>query len=243
MKSHQNTYFIADFVGRTVRKPALLIVVLQLCFGLGSTAIAQRAGVGDKQEYIQSMTVLDNGLAVTRTTLPGQEPQTVVGYGTTMQSVSAGAGRTQTVFEGQFLPVQQRYAQHGLLNQQTNFPTYQQPSLPPPGQTLSQSNATPFATVDANFANQIPTLGLPGNYVTPPTRNPHCFGRATTLFSPGPLVGSDFSTGSGQAVVQPVLPIQNLPPGTYVGRGLLGQPTAYVDGQPMRNLLRFLIYP
>ena len=28
--------------------------------------------------------------------------------------------------------------------------------------------------------------------------------------------------------------------GTYVGRGLIGQPKAYVDGQPLRNFFRFL---
>lgn len=39
---------------------------------------------------------------------------------------------------------------------------------------------------------------------------------------------------------QPLVATQNMPPGTYMGRGLMGQPTAYVDGQPMRNLFRFI---
>jgi hypothetical protein len=36
--------------------------------------------------------------------------------------------------------------------------------------------------------------------------------------------------------------LQNMPPGTYVGRGLIGQPAAYVDGQPLRNLIRYISF-
>jgi hypothetical protein len=39
---------------------------------------------------------------------------------------------------------------------------------------------------------------------------------------------------------QPIVATKNLPPGTYMGRGMFGQPTAYVDGQPMRNLFRYV---
>ncbi|MCH2180139.1 MAG: hypothetical protein MK106_15185 [Mariniblastus sp.] len=33
---------------------------------------------------------------------------------------------------------------------------------------------------------------------------------------------------------------QNLPPGTYMGKAIFGQPQSYVDGEPMRNMFRFL---
>lgn len=49
---------------------------------------------------------------------------------------------------------------------------------------------------------------------------------------------SSFLTGSGQYT--PLLQFRNMPPGTYLGQGLIGQPTAYVDGQPFRNLLRYV---
>lgn len=49
---------------------------------------------------------------------------------------------------------------------------------------------------------------------------------------------SSFLTGSGQYT--PLLQFRNMPPGTYLGQGLVGQPTAYVDGQPLRNLLRYV---
>lgn len=49
---------------------------------------------------------------------------------------------------------------------------------------------------------------------------------------------SPFLTGSGQYT--PLLNFRNMPPGTYLGQGLIGQPTAYVDGQPFRNLIRYI---
>ena len=39
---------------------------------------------------------------------------------------------------------------------------------------------------------------------------------------------------------RPVLPIVGLNNNSYVGRGLLGQPEVYTDGQPIRNALRYL---
>ena len=45
---------------------------------------------------------------------------------------------------------------------------------------------------------------------------------------------------SGSGVYQPVVRLANVRPGTYLGQGIIGQPTAYVDGQPLRNLLRYI---
>ena len=48
-----------------------------------------------------------------------------------------------------------------------------------------------------------------------------------------------FFTGRGQ--YPNLLSFRNLPPGTQLGQGIIGQPTAYVDGQPARNLFRWLL--
>lgn len=48
-----------------------------------------------------------------------------------------------------------------------------------------------------------------------------------------------FFTGRGQ--YPNLLSFRNLPPGAQLGQGIIGQPTAYVDGQPARNLLRWLL--
>ncbi|MEM9943473.1 MAG: hypothetical protein AAF939_18060 [Planctomycetota bacterium] len=47
-----------------------------------------------------------------------------------------------------------------------------------------------------------------------------------------------FLTGSG--VYTPLLKLVPNKYGTYLGQGIIGQPTAYVDGEPLRNLLRYL---
>jgi hypothetical protein len=44
----------------------------------------------------------------------------------------------------------------------------------------------------------------------------------------------------GTSAYTPLLPIEPLYPNTYFGRGIIGQPTAYVGGQPMRNLMRYI---
>ena len=49
---------------------------------------------------------------------------------------------------------------------------------------------------------------------------------------------SPFISGSGYYT--PLLNFRNMPQGTYLGQGIIGQPTAYVDGQPLRNLLRYV---
>lgn len=54
----------------------------------------------------------------------------------------------------------------------------------------------------------------------------------------GGSVLTPFLTGSGRYT--PILNFRNMPPGTYLGQGIIGQPTAYVDGQPLRNLLRYV---
>lgn len=46
-------------------------------------------------------------------------------------------------------------------------------------------------------------------------------------------------TGNGYRALIP----RPLPAGTYIGQGWLGQPKAYVNNQPLRNALRYLIIP
>lgn len=43
-----------------------------------------------------------------------------------------------------------------------------------------------------------------------------------------------------RATWRPLIPLRALPAGTYVGQGLIGQPVAYVDGEPVRNFFRYV---
>ncbi len=86
------------------------------------------------------------------------------------------------------------------------------------------------------------------------------------VFAPAPLAGvqpppatySPTQAGPGVQQLTPTVPfvpaqqqgtwtplvrLQNLPSGAHIGQGIIGSPKAYVDGQPFRNLLRYLIIP
>lgn len=119
----------------------------------------------------------------------------------------------------------------------------------------------PYAS--GTMVRQIPTLGftpssryrngngwnqaglLPGNgAVAPPAASlPPSLGGATpwsngSLLQQPPQVIPPGLNGTGQGPA-PLIKFQNMPPGSYLGQGIVGQPKAYVDGQPIRNLLRY----
>ncbi|MEL7499466.1 MAG: hypothetical protein AAFN77_17815 [Planctomycetota bacterium] len=106
-------------------------------------------------------------------------------------------------------------------------PNYVQPNVTQ-GQTFRQSNVA---------ANQAPSLAgstafaQQPNYQFQPGLGVPQFGTRGNVLTP-------FVTGSG--VYTPLLPLVSQRPGTYMGQGIIGQPTAYVDGQPLRNLLRYI---
>jgi len=51
-----------------------------------------------------------------------------------------------------------------------------------------------------------------------------------------------FGGHSGQSGYRSLVP-RSLPAGTYIGQGWLGQPKAFVNNQPLRNFMRYLIVP
>lgn len=116
-------------------------------------------------------------------------------------------------------------------------------AISPPASLTVPAAQSPVLQLQAP-ANQVPSLSV---------QDP---GQATTFAGQGfqtqinPNIGvpqfgaqrnsflSPFVTGSG--AYQPIVRIANMPPGTYLGQGIIGQPTAYVDGQPIRNLFRYI---
>ena len=90
---------------------------------------------------------------------------------------------------------------------------------------------------------QAPAYRAPGFQSGTQTYTPNYSGVGTPQFGTNGYGGgsnwfSTFLTGSGQ--YPNLLSFRNLPPGTQLGQGIIGQPTAYVDGQPARNLLRWI---
>lgn len=82
-------------------------------------------------------------------------------------------------------------------------------------------------------ASQVPTLAFPNQNPAVTTVN--------SIASAGVQKNAWISPDSSNTgVYQPVIRLANVPPGTFVGQGIIGQPKAYVDGQPIRNLLRYV---
>ena len=126
--------------------------------------------------------------------------------------------------------------------------TYPQTRLQP----ASFQRTVGYPQVAQQPADQIPTLGVP-TPLRQPSLPPGSYNGA--VIAPNqvavPPAGSYQYPGCCgqpqyavlQRVPQPVAPavsFRNLPPGSYLGTGLVGQPKAYVDGQPIRNLFRFI---
>ena len=102
-------------------------------------------------------------------------------------------------------------------------------------------------------ANQVPTLapGVPGGFLGQAGANYQVQPQGGFQFQPGlgvPQFNSTGATGGGNwfsnaltgtGAYTPLLPIVSAQ-GARLGQGIIGQPTAYIDGQPVRNLLRYI---
>ena len=127
------------------------------------------------------------------------------------------------------------------------------PAPTTPAPVFRPQTVTPLA---GQAANQVPTLtpntgstfggflGQAGaNYqVQPLGSNQFQAGLGVPQFRSTGTLGSGnwFSNGLfGTGAYTPLLPLVNAQ-GARLGQGIIGQPTAYMDGQPLRNLLRYI---
>lgn len=83
-----------------------------------------------------------------------------------------------------------------------------------------------------------PPSHLPPAETAPAIQYPQGWQLGQTVTASSPQWTQPLTTG--EPMPQPMVRFQNMPPGSYMGQGIVGQPKAYVDGQPMRNLLRYL---
>ena len=97
--------------------------------------------------------------------------------------------------------------------------------------------SVPPQSVDPSAASLAPGLNIevPGS-TTASTATPTILYPQSALPYPNPNL-----PGTANRKLQPLIKLKNLPPGTYVGQGIVGQPKAYVDGQPVRNLFRYIM--
>lgn len=233
-------------------------------------SVQAQTGDGRPQEYIESSSPLPGGGVVTTVMQPGSIGPTVSISGNVPQGTAAGNEASVLVRESQPSNEAPRIAQVSVGNQGV---ANTQPTLNPVpqyGTTIQQPvtgtvQQVPVLGMPVAWDRSLsPTrnwgcgcLGFGrGNQV----------GYNQPVLAPAPLAGvqppptmfPSTVPGSGMQQLTPTVPfvpapqrqtytplvqLQNLPAGTYLGQGIIGSPKAYVDGQPVRNLLRYLIIP
>ncbi len=121
-----------------------------------------------------------------------------------------------------------------------NLPRYQSPRVvtgqpfvsPPPCQFDAYDMVHP-----ANYTNAYPVCGgpaiVPG--APPPYASPYAYVPPTITPDMAPGMYSPDNSGW-----RPLLTLGQENYNAQIGRGILGQPTAYVPGQPFRNFLRYI---
>lgn len=110
-----------------------------------------------------------------------------------------------------------------------NQPVYQAPVAQP---------YQPMPTYNGALQNCYTPAFQPTQFVTPSMGgNP----AALTTYPQYRYPGA--AAGYGQNVRDtwvPMIPLRAMPYGVYLGQGIVGQPVAYVDGEPVRNFLRYV---
>ena len=159
----------------------------------------------------------------------------------TMQSLPGNPNQTITLVSGVPSPI----------------PAGRTPAMVP---TSGRDNASPAGSSSSmaaprNISFQSPTLGMGPSRPRVLANDCDCKATQQTSYQAG-VTGSlppSLNVGLNSATyAQPdgslAVPsnqfeptkFQNLPPGTYMGKAIFGQPQSYVDGEPMRNMFRFL---
>ena len=107
----------------------------------------------------------------------------------------------------------------------------------PPTQLGYQNpNPNPYGASGAGYGfNRAPVGGY--GYAPPPTPGYGYAGYGQQQRSPYGYGTNPY--GYGQPW-RPLIPLRQIPPGVYVGQGIIGQPVAFVNGEPVRNFLRYI---
>jgi len=135
-----------------------------------------------------------------------------------MNSGQVAAGNPVQLASAQYPYVACANCQTPMLTQPTAF----QPGLAP----------QPFASQPPVLP---PTAGGVYGPIQPQLANPAMSGFYTQPQAQAAPAG-------GRSGYRSLIP-RSLPAGTYIGQGWLGQPKAYVNSQPFRNFMRYLIVP
>ena len=220
---------------------SVLFVCLILTCTCASAAFAQSSNSVMQREFIRSSSPLSNGQQITSSYLPGQNqpPQVRVELANSYTPIQ-NRGVVQTTYQPQYQtrqvvdPYAPRVSQYGQAQYGQTVTAYQIPADQRPTLGIGPISRTGYVNNCGcgvqSTANYVPVNNLQtGAAVSAP---PATFGSQPQTFGMQPTVGN--------GPYRPIITLRNLPPGTYIGQGIVGQPKAYVDGQPMRNFIRYI---
>jgi hypothetical protein len=120
---------------------------------------------------------------------------------------------------------------------------FQQPqTFTPVEQTLQPvpMNASSDAPGAAYYAPSLTTQTVPiqASASVPVTTSGACCNPCVTCCMPAQQVAAPVAQTVVPQTVNVSTPVATLPPNHFFGRGIVGQPVAYVEGQPLRNFFR-----
>jgi len=240
--------FRLNFAGSQLRVAVLSVINGSVCLLLSVPLWGQQPNGRESQEFIRSSSPLGGDAMVTSDWRPDQGNRVIV----TSNAIRSGnlvvspglqvAQRPQQepAFTGSSVPqsVMDDQLPADAAGSSTAAPAQTVPAITSEGQVLIPGGTD---TAASPGAGQIPTWGTYRPYVG--VQLPRIQRRAgqRIIFPAVNTVGytSPLTCRNGRWFSN----YQNAPSGTYLGRGMLGQPTAYVDGQPVRNMLRFITFP
>lgn len=169
-----------------------------------------------------------------RTVVESQSKETIVQY----------SSQPRTVIYDNPQPIQQqevRRIEYPAYQTQTSY--YVEPVNPNPWHSINNGVQRVQYTAPAAYSAPVTTMGNPVVVNRPVT---------TIAYNNPPVVQAPVITGTvpvpnatvypvDRTSFRPVLPIIPMNNNSYVGRGLLGQPKVYTEGQPIRNSFRYIL--
>ncbi|MBA2116345.1 hypothetical protein [Bremerella alba] len=197
------------------------------------------------QEVVEQDTVLRTYAgqptqSPSRTIVESQSEETIVQYSGQPQYSS----QPRTVIYDNPQPIQQqevRRVEYPAYQTQTSY--YVEPVNPNPWHSINNGVQRVQYTAPAAYSAPVTTMGNPVVVNRPVT---------TIAYNNPPVVQAPVVTGTvpvpnatvypvDRTSFRPVLPIIPMSNNSYVGRGLLGQPKVYTEGQPIRNSFRYIL--
>ena len=237
--------------------PALLTGILTASVVCQSAAQGQTVGsqYPAGQSFVISSSPTNSGGVITTTYLPPHSPQPV-------RQAALQSTTTMGAVPAQGLPVQQFRPQQpvgtsvlpGSPSQPPSMPGAQPATALPPN--YPTSNVATHGTVQTvqSTAGVNPYVGLPlpttttnrvVTYNNPqgvPPANCQPVGVIPANAPPTLAANQLPQTVPVTQNYRPLVPVRGLPGGSYVSQGLWGNPRAYVNGQPVRNFWRYIIF-